>query len=241
MAFEATGQNFKFKQPHCLAEGDPVLLCKLPESCNVIVDGPCVKVIKVISGLEVKLNVVAPSDTEGVLIKAADLQGFKAVARFGYESQTEYLNYGAACISDNQLLIMGCHHIPPGSTLTVGKAYPQGAKVLTTLSGTDATQSYTIAVMDAPAAGTLVFDDRKLVSMRTPEQVTVFDPATTCGTINFSMNPAESRRLPKGVIPWSLSIERGWDMTEFNRRHKSNCAWSPDWSQVISSGVAHVY
>jgi hypothetical protein len=241
MPFEASGNTFEFQEPHCLAEGDRVILCNIPDSCPQLENGQCVEVVSVPNSKSVKLNITAPNDSEGSLVKAASLNGFRLVARFGNESEEHYLNYASVCAGDNQILLAGCFDVPTGSKVTLANAYNQPADTIAKFAGQDGKQNYTIIIADRPAAKTVTESDRKFAVIKTPDQLAFSAPASDCGILNLSIAPAQTKLLPKNsVLPFSIAIERGWDMSTFNKKHGTNCPWRPDFSHLLLSGNAHI-
>lgn len=226
--------------PHCLQEGDNVIMCDVPTACIGLIQGQCVQVAKVESDTKIRLNIALPDKTKGSLIKAADLAGFQLVLRIGEPSERRYLNYGAVCKNAEQVLVQGCHDVPIGSTLSLGNVIVD-SPVEAVMPGADGNNvNYTVIITRDIAPSSVEISDGKFAVVQTPGIKQFHGAAQQCGLIGVRMDPSATRQFKAGTHEsWSLSLERGWDMTAFNKRHGVNCPWNPDFSTQLRSGTVH--
>jgi hypothetical protein len=186
--------------PHCLKEGDEVIMCDVPTACIGLVQGQCVHVAKVESPTVIKLNVDLPAKATGSLVKAADLAGFQLVLRIGTPAERRYLNYGAVCKNAEQVLVQGCHDVPIGSKLSLGNVIVD-SPVEAVMPGADGNNvNYTVIITRDIAPASVDMADGKFAVVETPGIKQFHGAAQQCGLIGVSMDPSATRQFKRAPM-----------------------------------------
>jgi hypothetical protein len=216
----------------CLAPGNAVIVCSCDTACNPLKPGQCFTV-----GPN---SVVSPQLPAGKskLIKAADLRGFAVVLRLGSGAE-RYLSTGAACKDSDRAVIAGCHAVEPGDLLTLPGAV-DSVVIKAALDGESEGKRYTVIVMAESAKADVSLAAGTIASVQEPQMIYT-SRVNQCGIMSLQVPPSETRCLPVGrMLPFTLSLERSWDYTAFNRVHETDCEPAPSWSNLITSGMARV-
>lgn len=216
----------------CLEPGDAVIVCSCDTACNPLKPGQCFTV-----GPNLVVSPQLPAG-KSKLIKAADLRGFAVVLRLGSGAE-RYLSTGAACKDSDRAVVAGCHEVEPGDLLTLPGAV-DSVVIKAALDGESEGKRYTVIVMAEAATADVALAAGAIASVQEPQMIYT-SRIGSCGIISLQVPPSETRCLPNGrMLPFTLSLERSWDYTTFNRVHGTDCAPAPSWSNLITSGMARI-